>query len=102
MVQKGLKPSFAKGPIEATACCSAIATSQKRSGYFSMTADIPVPLGIAAVTPTTFSSSSAKATRVSEKIAVAALAPLFLAALPVSRSKAETPCQCSFVPSAIS
>ncbi len=67
-----------------------------------MTADIPVPDGIAAVTPTTFSSSSAKATKVSEKIAVAAFAPFFLGASPVLRSKALTPCQCSFVPSAIS
>ena len=102
MVQKGLNPSFANGPMEVTACCSAIATSQKRSGYFSIAAVMPVPVGIAAVTPTTFSSSSAKATNVSEKIAVAAFAPFFLGAIPVFKSKALTPCQCSFVPSAIS
>jgi hypothetical protein len=58
-VQNGLNPSFAKLPIEVTACCSAIATSQNLSGNLSIKGDNPVPLGIAAVTPTTLGSFSA-------------------------------------------
>ena len=41
-----------------TACCSAMPTSNMRSGNFSATLSRPVPDGIAAVIATTFSSRS--------------------------------------------
>ena len=66
MVQKGLKPSFASAAIEVTACCSAMATSKNLSGYSSINFERPVPLGIAAVTPTIFSSLEATCKSASE------------------------------------
>ncbi len=98
---KGLNPSFAIAAIEVTACCSAIATSQKRFGYFSISLSRPVPLGIAAVTPTIFSYFEAKSSKFLEKISVADfLVSLFLTLSPLSISKAPTPCHLACFPSA--
>ena len=96
IVIKGLNPSFAIAAIDVTACCSAIATSQNLSGNSSISLSIPVPLGIAAVTPTTFFFSLAKFNNASEKTEVADFGPSFFLNLPVSISKGPTPCQCSW------
>ena len=58
---------------------------------------IPVPLGIAAVTPTTLSSLSASSTNFSAKIAVDATGAGFLRESPDAISNAPTPCQCSLL-----
>ena len=91
----GLKPSFAMADIEVTACCSAIATSQKRSGNSCMSASMPVPVGIAAVTPTMSLCSLAIFKSCSLKIAVADLFDCLFINSPLFRSNGPTPCQFS-------
>ena len=91
----GLNPSFAIAAIEVIACCSAIATSQNLSGNLSISLFIPVPLGIAAVTPTTLSYLHARDDKASANTAVAAFGASFFTNAPSSTLKGPTPCQCS-------
>ena len=52
----GFKPLVAIPPANVTACCSAIATSKKRSGNIVENSTIPDPSDIAGVIPTNLSS----------------------------------------------
>ena len=63
-------PSVAKPAAKVTACCSAIPTSNIRSGNFFSKISIPVPDGIAPVIPTIFVSCAACLTNVSANIFV--------------------------------
>ena len=64
MLQKGIEPCVAKPAEKVTACCSAIPTSNDRSGYASIIIFIEDPEGIAGVIPMIFGFSSANSTRV--------------------------------------
>ena len=61
MATTGLPPPIATPVASATACCSAIPTSTKRSGNSSWNRLRPVPVGIPAVIATIRRSSRAAA-----------------------------------------
>ena len=62
MASTGLSPSHAIPAAKVTECCSAMATSKKRSGNFWAYCTIPDPSHIAGVMPTTRSSRSRQIT----------------------------------------
>ena len=70
MATTGFIPPASKPAAKVTACSSAIPTSKKRSGYCLAKAIRPVPVGIAAVTPTILSFCSPSSNMVSENIFV--------------------------------
>ena len=94
METNGLAPSIAKALAKTRACSSAIPTSIKRSGYFSLKQFNLLPLAIAGVIAIIFLSFLAILIRC---LVIASLQEIlsskFPSILPVLISKGPTPCQ---------
>src|SRR5919106_290473 len=63
IAQTGLSPSHDIPAANVTQCCSAMPTSNERSGNLSSAVQTPVPSGIAAVNATTVGSFSKRRNR---------------------------------------
>ena len=85
----GRIPLIASPVAKVTACCSAMPTSKKRSGYRSAKPSSPVEEAIAAVMATTLGSAAAASSSASPKRSVQEA--LRVPDLPVAGSKVETP-----------